>query len=69
MLLHSVNFNRNYYTYKDALNVLKNDMGLVHIYHRKTDNYFMFRINKVNKNLDHFITHKFNDLFYKVYQY
>lgn len=69
MLLHSVNFNKNYYTYREALNVLKNDMGLIPIHHRETNNYFMFRINNVNKNLHHFITHKFNDLFYRVYQY
>jgi len=69
MKLHSINFNKNYYSYNDALNVIKNDFGLIPIHHRKTSNYYMFRINNVDSNLKHFTTVKYKDLFYKVYQF
>jgi hypothetical protein len=69
MLLHSINFNKDYYDYNDALKVLIIDMGLTPIHHRQTNNYYMFRINEVDKKLKHFTTVKYKDLFYKVYQY
>lgn len=73
MKLHSVNFNKDYYDFNDALalalKVLKNDMGLIPIHNRQTKKYYMFRINSVDSKLKHFTTTKYKDLFYKVYQF